>query len=128
MYITNKQLERLISVIDRNLLSINSTLDYERLTDCFILLGNMVNNLAEDNDDWFYLGESTYSGGIDALIVGAYWHFTEWHGGQQSKSYAALCALGQVFSPGMSTIEDEEGGGLDVYTTLNELAEEKSKE
>jgi hypothetical protein len=56
---------------------------------------------------------------LDDLIVGAYWHYSEWHGGQSSKSYVALCALGQVFTPGMSRADEDN----EAYQALNSLAE-----
>ena len=37
--------------------------------------------------------------GLDDLIIGSYWHFTEWHEGQNSLSYQALCALGRIYKP-----------------------------
>ena len=37
------------------------------------------------------------------FIIGAYWSLTEWHAGQWSYEYTALCALGTVFKPGMTS-------------------------
>jgi hypothetical protein len=105
----------LFNVVNHNLATINGTMGYDRITDTIIGLANAVHN--DPEPDW-YIGE----GGefcLDDLIIGAYWHFTEWHAGQYSKGYAALCALGQVFNPGMSTVEDENA----AYTLLNDLAQ-----
>ena len=60
---------------------------------------------AEDDTDWS-IGEST-DASLDNLIVGAYWALSEWHGGQSSDTYAALCALGSIFSPGMTSLDEE---------------------
>lgn len=60
-----------------------------------------------DNDAWLYLGE----GGdccLSDFIPGAYWALTEWHAGQFSPEYAAMCALGRIFSPGMTCAPDSE--------------------
>ena len=54
----------------------------------------------EDETNW-YLGEGLECS-LSDLIPGAYWSLTEWHGGQWSEEYAALCALGSIFSPGMT--------------------------
>lgn len=40
---------------------------------------------------------------LDSFLIGAYWSLTEWHGGQWSDGYAALCAIGSIFSPGMAS-------------------------
>ena len=67
--------------------------------------------------------ESTWSIGRDIplgeVIVGAYWHYTKWHGGQDSMTYAALCALSQIFDPGMSEVEEDN----EAYLELGEMAE-----
>jgi hypothetical protein len=55
---------------------------------------------AEDETDWT-IGE--HSVPLDAVIVGAYWTLTEWHGGQATEEYAALSQLGRIYSPGPIT-------------------------
>jgi len=62
----------------------------------------------EEETDWS-LGESDVCS-LDLLLIGAYWSLTEWHGGQFSPEYAALCSIGSIFSPGMSCppISDDE--------------------
>ena len=69
----------------------------------------VLGNALADHDgeiDWSLgeFGECT----LDSLVVGAYWALTEWHGGQSSQSYAAMCALGRVFSPGHTCAPDSE--------------------
>ena len=63
---------------------------------------------AEEETDWFLgeFGDCT----LDSFLVGAYWSLTEWHGGQYSPEYAALCAIGSIFSPGCTSppASDEE--------------------
>ena len=52
---------------------------------------------AEKETDW-YIGEGeTFS--LSDYIIGAFWAFSQWHAGQNSQSYAALCALGSIFNP-----------------------------
>ena len=99
-----------------------ANLDYQDITRELTTLANAVHCL--DNDDWLYLGESTEIC-LPDLIIGAYWHFTEWHGGQWSDGYAALSALGQVFQPGMTSIESERAGGssaVEAYDALEVMA------
>jgi len=57
---------------------------------------------AEDETEWNIgeFGEFT----LDELIVGAYEALTECHAGQSSQSYAVLCLLGAIYSPGASGI------------------------
>lgn len=74
-----------------------------------IALADAVKGEDSDNDSWLYLGEFGDCSCSD-LIVGAYWALTEWHAGQWSDTYRAMCALGSIYSPGMEcapTDEDE---------------------
>jgi hypothetical protein len=111
-------IKQLYDVVYHNVATINGTMDYERVTDAIIALANEVHN-TDTEIDW-YIGEGNEFS-LDDLIVGAYWHFTEWHGGQWSKGYAALCALGEVFSPNMSTL-NEDRPEYYAYDLLNDMA------
>lgn len=55
---------------------------------------------ADDETNWSLgeFGDCT----LDSFLIGAYWSLSEWHGGQSSPEYAALCAIGSIFSPGMT--------------------------
>jgi len=81
------------------------------LCGALIELCNAIN--AEEETDW-YMG-----GGEEAclsdLIPGAFWAMTECHAGQSSDSYAALCALGSIFSPGMSSTPTEDEPEYGAY-------------
>ncbi len=74
-----------------------------------------INAEPEDDEgtDW-YMGEGNEAC-LCELVVGAYWAMTECHGGQNSDTYAALCALGSIFSPGMSSQPDEEDPEYSAY-------------
>jgi len=109
-----KNIKSILDMIERNLYTTNATLDYSRITDSIIKFADLVANYNGDSEDIWYL-ETNYSGASE-LIVGAYWHYTEWHGGQCSKEYLALSALGQIFDPGMSFPEDDN----ESYIALNE--------
>lgn len=78
--------------------------------------------MAEDDVDWC-LGEFREAT-LDSLIVGAYWAFSEWHGGQESQTYAALCALGRVFKPGCTDGPEADSTEMDVYNTIGQWFEE----
>jgi len=114
-----QNVKRVFKVIDNSLFMISGKLDYDRVTDAIIKLADLVNDSpADDSDELWSIGEfGTCS--LPDLIVGAYWHYTEWHGGQWSKGYAALSALGSVFSPNMSTPEY----GNEAYMALDEAAQ-----
>lgn len=112
---------RLYNVIDNSLFMVTGNLDYDRITDALIKLADTLATTETDESVW-YIGECRTCC-LDDLIIGAYWHYTEWHAGQYSKSYRALCALGQIFSPGMSYPEDEN----EAYLVLNAMAENQSK-
>ena len=99
-------------------------------------LANAVYDSNGDSEDWLYVGEYTESPLLD-LIPGLYWSLTEWHGGQTSATYAAMCAISQVFSsdwsPGMcsapSAPDEETGEGADpgwyAYEALNQWMESR---
>lgn len=113
---------RLLDVLEKNVTQINGTLDYNRIVRALELLGNAVHNYNGDNDDLWYLNDCGY--GVGAFIVGGYWHFTEWHSGQWSDSYRAMCALGTVYSPGCECGPEPESCEEHIYEMLENLAEE----
>ena len=55
------------------------------------------------------------------FIIGAYWHYSEYHSGQSSKGYYALSLLGMVFDPNMTEM-DNDSPEFHAYQSLNELA------
>ena len=74
----------------------------------------------DDSCSMWYLGEFTESS-LSDFIAGAFWSFTEWHAGQTSIEYQALCALGSIFSPGMaSNTPREDDSEWDAYSSCNE--------
>lgn len=85
-------------------------------------LANAVHALDHTDDDtefiWSSVGEHTECP-LGDLITGAYWSLTEWHGGQESDTYAALCALGQVFTPGCTSGLEEDSTEYLVYEMVN---------
>lgn len=96
--------------------------DYEGFMNQIIELSNAVADYEGETESIWYLGEyGDYT--LDALLVGAYWHFVEYHTGQFSLSYAALSAIGRVFNPGMTNGPEPESAELYVYETLNQLAD-----
>ena len=114
-------IKRLYDIAHHNIGTTSGTMDYGRITDTLIRLANVLCDSETDESTWS-IGEGGFFS-VDDLIVGAYWHYTEWHGGQSSKGYAALSALGQVFHPGMEVPDDENI----AYQLLNELAEAENK-
>lgn len=119
-----KNVERVFNLIERWLtrkLESGGSNDYVRILEAIDLLVDKINELEETENIWF-LGECC-AFTVDDLIIGAYWHLTEWHGGQNSMSYAVLCSLATIFNPNMSTPEDEN----QAYICLNNLANEVVK-
>jgi hypothetical protein len=93
------------------------------LPEALIALGNAVAENETDETTWA-LGEYSEAC-LGDLIVGAYWILTEWHAGQSSPEYAALCALGRVFSPGMTgppDLDDPDncGGEATAYELIGQ--------
>lgn len=98
-------------------------LDYEAVTDSIIDLCSMIIDREdkEGTEDIWYLGESTECC-MDDLIVGAYWHYYDWHAGQYSQSYLALCRLGEIYSPNMVNGPEPDSSEEMVKKELDDLA------
>ena len=114
---TLNSINRLFKVIENSLFMTTGNLDYDRVTDAIISLSNSIHNYHGDTEQIWYIGESGCCY-LPDLIEGAFWHYTEWHSGQWSKGYAALSALGAIFSPGMTTPDTEN----DAYIQLEAIA------
>lgn len=119
---TISSIQRLLDVLEKNVTQINPTLNYSRVVRALELLGKAVHDYEGETEDWLYLNDCTYT--ADSFIVGGYWHLTEWHGGQWSDTYRAMCSLGTVFSPGMTDGCEPESCEEDIYNMLNQLAQE----
>ena len=95
----------------------HSSMNYDRVTDAIIKLSVAVHDYQGDTDDIWYIGEYTECC-LSELIVGAFWHYVEWHAGQNSKGYNALSVLGEVFNPGATYPETDN----EAYIMLNDMA------
>ena len=112
---SDKNIKRLFLVSEKNILSTCGSLDYSRITDTIIRLCDEIINNETSEETWWISGN--YSS-IDDLIVGSFWHYTEYHDGQYSKEYLALSRLGEIFDPNMSYPEKDN----EIYLELNNLA------
>ena len=110
------KLYKLHDYICKSIFTIEPPLTPDRLPHAFCLLVKLIHN--EDDVKWDYGSESHTD--LASLITGAYWWFTNWHSGQNSEEYATLCALGEVFKPGMSVME-EGTCEHDVYLALESI-------
>lgn len=115
-----RNIERLRGVVAKAITQTNSTLDYSRTVAAIERLANVVSETETDENVW-YLGE--FCCPLDSILVGAYWHLTEWHGGQWSDTYRALCAVGEIFQPGCTSGPEPESSETDVYEQLAVMAE-----
>ena len=115
---TVNQITRLHTVIYTNIHTLDQTLDYDRILEGLIVLANAVDAFEGETEEIWYIGEGYEC--LDDIITGAYWHLTEWHGGQASKSYAAMCALGSIYSPNMECADEDNA----TYNQLNSIAED----
>ena len=71
------------------------------LPESIIALCDAINASETDENIWT-LGEFAECT-LGDMIVAAHWAFSEWHAGQWSDSYRALCSTGSIFSPGMTS-------------------------
>lgn len=92
------------TILESSLFRLNG----QRIDLCDLILDLCHAIQSEEETDWCMGegGECT----LDSFLIGAYWSLTEWYGGQASDEYAALCAIGSIFSPGCTsapTSDDE---------------------
>lgn len=120
------KIRALRKAIEATLFTIHPKFDYNRLTDAIDLLARIVHDYPSDSDDIWYIGEFS-SCTVDSLIVGAFWHYTEWHDGQRSPSYKALCSLGTVFHPGMTDGPEPDSPEYDCYKALDIMARKANR-
>ena len=112
---------RLFNLINRNLFQTIGNLWYTRLVQTFIVFANVVNK--EDyEDDFWSIGEFE-TADIGSVLEGAYWFFSDYHSGQFSDEYKALCAIGKVFSHGRCSngVDPDNFGALEVYEELERM-------
>ena len=115
-----KNIERLFNVVNRSLFRIDGNLDYERTTQAIIKLCSAINDYDGESESLWYLGEFGDCM-LDDLIAGAFWHYTEYHGGQYSIGYAALSALGSIYDPGMESGVPDNPAYQELQHKFNEL-------
>lgn len=116
-----RNINRLYGVAYNSIFTINGRLSYDRVTDCLIKLADMLAETETEEFTFQEIGEYSEAD-LGALIVGAFWHYTEYHKGQDSKEYAALSSLGRIFSPGMEQGPEKGTGEYSVYEMLHQLA------
>ena len=73
---------------------------------------------AEEETAW-HMGEGSEAT-LDCLFIGAFWALSEWHAGQWSPEYAALSALGGIFSPGCTCPPTEEEPEYSAYELIGQ--------
>ena len=117
-----RNIKRYHQVIDNSLFMTTGSLDYDRVTDAIIKLATYIEDFEGDTESIWYIGEFT-SACVSELIVGAFWHYTEWHDGMYSKGYRALSALGGVFDPGMTMPENDN----EAFIALERMASEANQ-
>lgn len=79
------------------------TLGFHR---CVSLIVDRIQSLESDNDEWLSIGENSECA-LSDFVVACYWACVDCHGGQESPTYALQCKLGEIFTPGMSTLDSE---------------------
>ena len=120
-------INQLLKVATHNITCTTGTMSYGRVTETLIKLADTIMATDTTEETW-WLGDD-YS--LPDVLTGAYWHYTQWHGGQWSQGYSALSAIGQVFDPGMSCPPDGDDSDFssenEIYRMLNNMAEESNK-
>ena len=96
--------------------------DYDRAVELAEALAEWISN------DGFEPDECPCGGHWADYLSAAYWHLTEWHEGQTSDTYRALCVIGQVYTPGLTANGPEpESFEEDVYQLFEVLAGDRDQ-
>lgn len=101
-----------------NILAAADNGDYDKTTRGMILLADQLTE-HESIGTWLDIGEFGEFTLAD-LVVGGYWFYTDYHGGQASPEYRALSSLAGVYSPGMTHGPDSPGE-IAAYEMLEDL-------
>lgn len=99
-----------------------SGLDYKATLLNIKKLAELVDSLPDDYNNWYDIGETGLATVAD-MLIGTYWHLTEWHSGQWSDSYETLCVIGNVYKPGYCSGVEPDTSEHEIYQILNCLAE-----
>lgn len=73
----------------------------------------------DQSEDKWSLGECLECD-LASFIIGAYWSLVEWHGGQSSIEYVAMCSLGAIYKPNMANGPEEDTSEQTAYEQCNE--------
>lgn len=112
---------RIHGIIERSLFNREPPLDYRKTMKAIEILAKLVHEYEGDDERLWYIGEHGNCC-MDSLIIGAYWFFVHYHGGQWSDEYRTQCVIGEVFKPGMSGEPEEETIEADVYAMLERIS------
>ena len=107
-----RRIERLHNLVVRSLFYTDCKLSYERTIEAIIRLTNALRETETDETVWS-IGECSACD-LGSLIVGSFWYADRHHSGQDSPEYAALSALGRIYSPGMTDGPEPESSELEA--------------
>jgi hypothetical protein len=111
-------IERAYAPIIAGLFRIKPPKDFD-LCESIINLCKAINAFDGDTEGWAYIGEYTECT-VSDFLVGAYWALADWHDGQWSDSYEAMCAVGTIFSPGMSSGPEPKTSEYEAYCAIDD--------
>lgn len=119
---TRGRIERLHKLVCRSLFHIEPPLSYARTLKAIEILAKLVHEYPDEDSDWLWNSVGEFSAcGLADLLPGVYWYCTDYHGGMSSDEYRLQCVVGEVFSPGMSSL-DKDSSEYDAYCALAVLA------
>lgn len=113
----SKKTIELFDKLNKALFRMDSTDTY---TDVVEDIGSLAISVKSDEDSDWFLGESGACT-LDQLLVGAFWFFTDYHGGMFSPEYRSLSRLSEIYNPGMTHGPEPESPEVSVYEALEGL-------
>lgn len=111
---TFARIKLLHGYLERALFHRKPGISYARAMKAMELMAGLVHDYDSDSESLWYIGESG-SADMANMLAGSYWFFVHYHSGQWSEEYRTQCAIGAVFSPGMSGLDKDNSSEYDTY-------------
>lgn len=119
-----EKIKQSFDIIIKALFRIDATLTY---TETILEIEKLCNLIIETETEESVWNIGEYDEAcLSDLISGAFWFFTDYHGGEFSLEYRVFSRLGEIFKPNCSTLE-EDCPEHEVYQMLEELVNKYKK-
>lgn len=119
---TRGRIQRVYELVRRSLFHIDPPLTYSRTLKAIEILAKLVHEYPDEDSDWLWYSVGEFSEcSLADLLPGVYWYCCDYHGGMGSDEYRLQSVVGEVFNPGMTSL-DKDNSEYEAYCALAVLA------